>query len=224
MRINRRKFAFIICVNEEHLFRECELYINQLNIPSGFTVEIVPIRNVDSMAQGYNRGMASTDAKYKIYMHQDVFIINPNFLNDVLTVFKHNWKIAMIGIMGNPTMPPSGVMWQGERIGNLYQLEPDNVNFNGYEYKKEDGFTEVEAIDGLLMVTREDIAWREDLFDGWSFSDCAQCYEFRQKGYKIVVPEQKKPWVAHDNGIINVWGGYDKYRKIFTKHYMSGGI
>ena len=80
MRINRRKFAFIICVNEEYIFKECELYINQLNIPYGYTVEIVPVKDVKSLAQGYNRGMASTDAKYKIYMHQDVFIINPNFL------------------------------------------------------------------------------------------------------------------------------------------------
>lgn len=221
MRINRRKFAFIICVKNEIFFSECERYINRLNVPSGYTVEVIPIRGAKCLAQGYNLGMTSTDAKYKVYLHEDVFILNPNFLNDVLTVFKNGWKIAMIGIMGSEKMPPSGVMWQGERIGNLYQLDPENVDYNSYEYRKEDGYTEVDAIDGLLMVTREDIVWREDIFDGWCYYDCAQSFEFRKKGYKIVVPEQKKPWVAHDNGIINVWGGFDKYRKVFLKEYME---
>ncbi|HOO78784.1 MAG TPA: glycosyltransferase family protein [Lachnospiraceae bacterium] len=217
---NKRKFGFIICTNEEQYFRECCLYINQLQVPSGFTVDIVPVMEAKSMTSGYNNGMYASDAQYKIYMHQDVFIINPNFLFDILTVFKLNWKIGMIGMIGCPVLPPTGVMWHGERVGNLYQLDKNNVNFNGYEYQREDGITEVEAIDGLLMVTKEDIPWREDLFDGWDFYDVSQSFEFRRKGLKIVVPEQKHPWCAHDDGKMNLWS-YDRYRKIFLKEYMQ---
>lgn len=35
------------------------------------------------MCAAYNLGMQSSDAKYKIYMHQDVFIRNEEFLADI---------------------------------------------------------------------------------------------------------------------------------------------
>ena len=65
-------------------------------------------------------------------------------------------------------------------------------------YKVEAATIEVQAIDGMLMVTKDDVPWREDLFDGWDFYDSSQSFEFTRRGYKIVVPEQKKPWCAHE--------------------------
>lgn len=218
---NKRKIAFIICVNDEEYYKECLLYLQQLKTPDGFTVEYVPVTGIKSMAQGYNIGISRTDAKYKVYMHQDVFIINPNFLNDVLTVFKQNWRIGMIGVLGSPILPVTGVPWHGNRVGNLYQFDKDNVDFNGYEYSSKDGMTDVQSIDGLLMVTKEDVPWREDLFDGWDFYDASQCFEFIRRGYHVVVPNQKKPWVAHDETSgLNQWS-YDKYRHIFLDEYAD---
>lgn len=220
MRINKQKFCFIICSNNDFYLNECSMYISRLRVPEGYSVEILPVRDAKSMTSGYNLGMRATDAKYKIYLHQDVSIINPNFLYDILTVFFADWEIGMIGMIGSPVLPSCGVMWYGERVGNLYEIDRNNVNFDGYEYKKEDGMTVVEAIDGLLMATKEDIPWREDLFDGWDFYDVSQSFEFRKKGYKVVVPEQKKPWCAHDDGAMNLWS-YDGYRKIFLSEYAS---
>lgn len=216
---NKRKIAFIICVNDELFFNECQLYINQLDVPEGFVVEIIPIRGAKSMCNGYNMGMAKTDAKYKVYMHQDVFIINPNFLNDILEVFKINWKIGMIGVMGSPIMPASGVPVHGERQGNLYEFDNENVDFNGYAFKKEHDIYDVQCIDGLIMATKEDIPWREDIFDGWDFYDASQSIEFARRGFRVVVPEQKKPWVAHDESSQYPQWTFDKYRKIFLEEY-----
>lgn len=217
---NRRKFCFIVCVNDDRYFKECELYINRLRVPDGYTVEVIPVYKAKSMAEGYNRGMASTDAKYKIYLHQDVFIINTNFLVDILSIFKTNWKIGMVGVLGSPKLSPSAVMAFDRRVGNIYSLDSENVNFETYEYRKEDGLYEVEAIDGLLIATKEDVLWRQDLFDGWDFYDVSQSFEFRKKGYRIVVPEQKKPWCIHDNSFNSPWF-YDKYRKIFMQEYLQ---
>lgn len=220
MRVNKQKFCFIICSNNDSYLNECSLYISRLRVPEGYSVEILPIRDAKSMASGYNIGMKATDAKYKIYLHEDVFVINPNFLNDILTVFFADWEVGMIGMIGSPILPSCGIMWYGDRIGNMYELDKNNVNFDGYEYKKEDGMTVVEAIDGLLMVTKEDIRWREELFDGWDFYDVSQSFEFRKKGYKVVVPEQTKPWCVQDDKVMNLWS-YDGYRKTFLAEYAS---
>lgn len=220
MIINRKKFCFIICVNDDRYLKECQLYIDRLRVPEGYSIEISPIYKVKSMTEGYNRGMNSTDAKYKIYLHQDVFIINPNFLYDILTVFESDWKIGMIGVIGSPKLSPSAVPKFNDRIGNIYSLDNENVNFEGYEYKIEDGVYDVEALEGLILITNKDLAWRDDIFDGWDYYDLSQSFEFRKKGYRIVVPEQKRPWCLHDDAFSNPWF-YDKYRKIFMKEYLD---
>ena len=217
---NKKKFAFIISVNDENFFEECVLYINHLRLPYGFTAEIVPVMGAQSMAAAYNIGMSRTDAQYKVYLHQDVFIINPNFMNDVLAVFKQSWKIALIGMIGSPRMPGTGIQSHGERIGNVYSPEVENIDFEGYEYHKEDGLYEVQAIDGMIMITKEDIPWREDIFDGWELYDSSQSFEFKRRGYRVVVPEQKIPWVAHENGGIKSLWNVDKYRRAFIDEYL----
>lgn len=73
---NPNKICFIICVNNDFWFRECVRYIEWLDVPEGMEIEILEIREAASMTAGYNEGMNSTDAKYKVYMHQDAFIIN----------------------------------------------------------------------------------------------------------------------------------------------------
>ena len=73
--MDNRKIAFIICVNNNRLYREAEIYIRNLNVPEGFKIEIIPIFNAESMTSGYNSVMKRNNAKYKVYLHQDLFIM-----------------------------------------------------------------------------------------------------------------------------------------------------
>ena len=98
--MNERKIAFIICVNNEIYFEECKYYIDQLLVPAGYEMDVLAIREADSMCAAYNLGMQSTDAKYKIYMHQDVFICKKDFLQQIIRRFHKYPQIGMIGMMG----------------------------------------------------------------------------------------------------------------------------
>ena len=73
--MNDHKFCFIICTNNELLLGEAVLYIHSLIVPDGYSVELLTVKDAASMTSGYNEAMEASDAKYKIYMHQDVFII-----------------------------------------------------------------------------------------------------------------------------------------------------
>jgi hypothetical protein len=64
-------------------------HIQNLQVPQGYTIELLTVRGAKSMAEGYNRALAN-DAKYKIYLHQDTFIINPHFLREILDLFQSN--------------------------------------------------------------------------------------------------------------------------------------
>lgn len=215
--MNDKKFCFIMCVNDAHFEQEAITYIYRLHIPEGYEIECLSVREAASMAAGYNEGMASSDAKYKIYMHQDVFIINRDFLYRLLEIFQ-NPHIGMMGLIGAPKMPANGIMWFEKRLGeiyanNVYESFYRNLGAAAMPYQS------VEAIDGLLMATQYDIPWREDLFKHWDFYDASQSFEYRRAGYEVVVPHMEQPWVMHDEGFAKLKQYYDD-RKIFVKEYL----
>lgn len=210
--MNEKKFCFVICTNSKLYFGECMRYIKRLVIPDGFEVEVLEISDARCMTSGYNEGMTSTDAKYKIYMHQDVFILYQYFLQAIIDIFESNQNIGMIGMVGTDQMAPDAIMWHGYRRGNLFGMP--YTEFYGkeeYQYTIQDGYWYVEAIDGLMMITSKDITWRQDLFDGWDFYDVSQSYEMKRNGYQVVVPKQKMGWCFHDDGILNM-RNYNQYR------------
>lgn len=198
--------------------QEAIYYINKLNIPNEYTIDIITVHEATGMAAGYNEAMIASDAKYKVYIHQDVFIIEPNFVRYLIHLFQ-NADIGMIGMVGSPKLPKHGIMWYGPRIGRIYSnnigqtIDAQIGEICSAEYQ------EVEALDGLLMATQYDIKWREDLFKKWDFYDVSQSFEFRKKGYKIIVPNMEKPWCIHDDGFIDL-SNYYLERKKFLQEYI----
>ena len=215
--MTEKEMSFIMCVNNDVFAEECIYYINQLIIPENYSIDILTVTDAKSMTAGYNEAMKCSKAKYKVYMHQDVFIINPYFIRDVLDVFQQDAQIGMIGMIGSPRLPESGIMWREERVGTVYDCHVDEVFSLPYSCQKP---VEVMAADGLMLITQYDIPWREDLFDKWDFYDCSQSMEFRRHGYKVVVPGLKEPWVVHDDGYLNFMN-FERERKKFVREYLE---
>lgn len=215
--MNNKKFCFIMCVNDTHFEQEAITYINRLYIPEGYEIECLSIWEAESMASGYNEGMHTSDAKYKIYLHQDVFIINRYFLFHLLKTFE-NSGIGMLGPIGVPQMPANGIMWYGKRIGQIYTCKVYET-FHADMGIAAAPYQSVEALDGLLLATQYDIPWREDLFKHWDFYDVSQSFEFRRAGYQVVVPCTEEPWVIHDEGFMKLQSYYQE-RKVFVKEYL----
>lgn len=217
--MNDKKICFILCVNNDMYLDECVYYINKLEIPTEYEIDIITVRDADSMTSGYNAAMQTSDAKYKIYIHQDVFLIKKDMIYDILRIFEDN-NIGMIGMIGTQKIPDDGCMWHEERIGRIYT---NNIlcskEFIASE-KNEKPYMQVEAVDGLFIATQYDIIWREDLFTGWDFYDASQSKEFSASGYKIVVPYMESPWCVHDEGFLNL-DRYNHYRQIFLDEYMG---
>lgn len=209
--------AFIICVNNELYFEECRYYIEHLEVSAGYDIDVIGIWEADSMCAAYNLGMRSSDAKYKVYMHQDVFIRDSRFLEKTLRIFKEHPKTGMIGMAGGIGIPENGVVYSSWNVGKVDCREPDlsYVLLCGPNQTKDQT---VDAVDGLLMMTQYDLPWREDLFSDFDFYDVSQAFEFRRAGYEIVVPYQEEPWVVHDCGFAKLTN-YDKNRKICMEEY-----
>ena len=208
---------------------ECLTYISLLYIPDGYIVDTLTITDAESITSGYNEGMSASDTKYKIYMHQDVFILNKYLLFDIIDIFNSDSSIGMIGIVGYKNVSNTGMMWQEERYGaqKLYGSSRNYPNslfkysdYISYRYDLvNDGLTEVAIIDGLMMITSRDIPWDESTLKDWDFYDAFQSISFLENSFRIVVPNQRFPWVIHDDGyILSMWN-YNKYRKLFLSKF-----
>lgn len=218
--MNNKKISFIIAVNDELTYEECKFYINNLIVPDEFEVEVLPIINGVSLLNIYNQCMNNCDSKYKVYLHQDVFIINKNFINEILKIFMLD-TVGLIGVCGTKYIPTNGIWWESaEIVGKVYESHTGKLKLLKFREIESD-FEEVKGLDGLIMITQYDVPWREDIFNGWHFYDLSQCMEFIKSGYKVVVPKQSTPWCVHDCGVVNTTNGFDENRLKFINNYGS---
>ncbi|MGF9600659.1 glycosyltransferase family protein [Bacillus subtilis] len=217
---NENSISFITCVNDDILYDLCKRHIYSLSVPPHMEVELIDIRNADSMASGYQKAMQDSDSKYKVYLHQDTFIINRAFIYDLLYVFQQNDGLGMIGVIGAEEVPQSGIWWEAsKKTGKVIEYR------STYSYLSFDEIDEtvktVQALDGLLLATQYDVPWRKDIFDGWHLYDTSQCFEFRKKGYIVGIPHQKEPWVLHACGNEFDSDQYSYYLEKFLGEYFK---
>ncbi|MDE6685762.1 MAG: glycosyltransferase family protein [Lachnospiraceae bacterium] len=196
------EIACILCANDEDYVKEMILYLKRQKMPEGYHLGMYIVRGAKSMTAGYELARKSIPAEIKIYMHQDTFIFDEEYLKNLIETLR-NADYAMLGLAGTKKLPGSAI-W-GESA-------PDDMRFCLYQdftlqvleavtdvsavssQELSDMFTdeecqEVESIDGVLMATREDVPWREDLFKGFHFYDISQCMEYRRRGYRVGIFE-----------------------------------
>ncbi len=210
------KIAFIICVNNEIYYEECCWYLERLIVPNGFEMDVITIREANSMTEAYNAAMESSDAKYKVYMHQDVFILNQNFIADIVGIFQKDKAIGMLGVIGGVGLPDDAIIYNVWNCGRTI-TSGDLLTIDTHFYQKEP-YILVDALDGMLLATQYDIRWREDILKQWDYYDVSQSLEFAKAGYKLGVPFQDTAWTIHDCGHSNLLY-YDENRRIMFEAY-----
>ncbi len=218
--MNQHQIAFIISVNDIAEAQECLRYINRLKVPEEYEIDILTIQEAPSMAEAYDAAMKASEAKYKIYLHQDVFLIYRDMLQDMLDIFKSDEEIGLMGCVGASRMPENAVAGMAWDTGKILQNQvPQKAE---YKWESENRYQEVDAVDGLFIATQYDIEWRKDIFDGWDFYDISQCYEMKRRQKKVVVPCQKQFWCYHDN-LYSKMLDFDRYRMKFIEEYQDFG-
>ncbi|WP_022749540.1 glycosyltransferase [Lachnobacterium bovis] len=205
---DEKKIAIIFCTNDNRMRLECEAYIKTLDIPKDFSLEVIEVINAKSMASGYNAAILNTNAKYKLYIHHDVWLIEENILIDAVEVLQQNQDVNLLGVAGSAKINKNGFWFEkrdidygfvkvvqnheaqtveSSHIGkNLRIIGKANDNIILYSAK---------AIDGVFLFTNKDVPWREDIFDHWHYYDISECIEYIYRGYKCAF------W---DNGKVNI--------------------
>ena len=218
--LDANKICFITAVNDEEMYARCMDHLNSLREPDNIALDAIAIRGGHSMASAYNEAMNRSDAKYKIYLHQDVMILDPDFLIKMIKIFKEYPEIGISGVAGCKKIPENGRWWDGQIRGQFIDNHEEDEEYRLYRYEfDETKPLGVEALDGLIICTQYDIPWREDLFDKWHFYDMSQCMEFIRRGYQAAVLPSAEPMVRHESGVASM-KNYDDERMKFIEEYL----
>ena len=219
--MNAHKIEIIVASNNRMYWEECQRYIRNLNIPQGYELSYICITDAVSMTSAYNEAMYRSDAKYKIYMHQDTFLIYADILYDIIDFFAENPQVGMIGVLGRSEAKQDGNLWNAWDCGKARAWDTNreiDIDVQSDDVDKK----YVKAIDGMFMATQYDVKWREDVISGWDFYDISQCCEFIKQGYQVAVPYQKEIWCLHDCGHSKL-EQYDAAKRNFCKIYSEFG-
>lgn len=214
----RNKVAFIICTNDPEQYDDCVSYIRRLTVPDKMRTEVIPIRGAAGLCSAYQRGMRCSDAAYKVYLHHDTCLINRNFIPDMLACFERHPNAGMLGMIGRKDFSNRRLLYQNELFGALYETWIDQtVLYHRYTAREDE---RVLYLDGLMMMTRVDLPWREDLFDGWHLYDVSQSLEMIRAGYELWIPYMETPWALHACGSLCL-DGYQRLRDRAIAEYRE---
>ena len=182
----KRDILFVILSDNKQYYRECVRYINDLYVPSGYNLKIIDYIQLDEDIKNKNK-LDVFSAKYKVYLQDTTFIINRNFIYDVLNIFKDD-SIGMIGICGT-----------NKQVDNYKNIEWNcgkYIFYNGKNTVKRTSITDsneeytyVNKVDDKLLITQYDF----DFYNEYKDDKKGKRNKTFQKGYKIDV-SNKKIW------------------------------
>jgi GT2 family glycosyltransferase len=215
------KICFITVVKHDDQYALCQTAIAELKVPADMVIDSIAIRDADSMAEAYNAAMKASDARYKIYLQDNLIILDKDFLNMLVDMFKAHPEIGIAGAVGSSDLPKDGMYWDGSLVGAYYSQVSADEQVIAYTYSK-DPEVPVNAmwLDGCILCTQYDIPWREDLFKGSNYYDLSQCMEFHRKGYQSAVFPGLKPSVLYFGQRAPLGEKFAKDNFTFRREYL----
>lgn len=216
--MDNKKVCFICCYKDEDQYFNLAESVSKLKLPKGYKSEIFSVTEVDNIFEAYNAVMKHSDAKYKVYVRENVRFLEEDILVKTIEIFKKYSNLGMLGIAGGKVVPQSGE-WQEANYKYGMYYEDDSLKLfenvtDEYEY--------VKLIDGSFMMTQYDLNWREDIFNGWGLYASSHSLEFINAGYEVGVIKQDKAFCKIGKNSLD--SNKDKYTNnlnVFVNTYLD---
>jgi hypothetical protein len=161
------------------------------------------------MAEGYERAMEASTARYKIYVHQDVYLIHQWLLLELVTLFRTHSRLGMVGVVGNTRLNASGPwvknmrhvhgqLWEHYRpTGFPASLFVKHRVLHSSRFRSVVGdYLPAVGVDGVFMATQYDVPWMNPL-GGFELYEHVQAVEFIKAGLEVGIARQEAIWCLH---------------------------
>ena len=217
-----KKVAFFVRKSDEALYSTCLESLQALHLPAGYEAELFTLAAGKPYAVQANKALALSDAKYKIYINDDMCLVQPRLFGELLAIFK-NTAVGMVGAWGSQSLPVDGnVLSSVYKRGAVYV--PAEDGFSELRFGDATGkAADVRCILPSFFATQWDIAWDES-YEKQYYAVLAHCRAFEEEGRRIVVPLPKNIWCAYQVKDISFDGSEVDRKKFFTRYhsYIDG--
>ena len=187
---NEKKFAFLVRKSNEALYDSCLKSLQSLRLPAGYEAELFTLAAEAPYAAQANRALALSNAKYKIYINDDLRLVYAHLLADLLTIFE-NESIGMVGALGSRSLPTDGnVLGADDKQGAVYvpaKKGLSELRFGEGEEASPQATASVRFVLPSFFATQEDLPWNESCETQY-YAVLAQCRGFEKAGRRLVVP------------------------------------
>ncbi|MCR5030843.1 MAG: hypothetical protein K5982_05160 [Selenomonadaceae bacterium] len=192
--------CFVILSYNEITYKNCLEFLNRLIVPEGIRLQYLRVGGYDGSdtALAFQSAMISElakAAKYKIYMSDDISIIDSNFLLAVIEAFHADESLGILGVMGWADIPGSEDFWMNEPVGTL--IVQEGTEQRAFLYPREqEKVTPVRALHHAILATQYDIPWRAGLLQSARYTALSASLDFQRHGYKAAVLPQHTIWCS----------------------------
>ena len=184
----------IVCSTKDSAYKIHRRHIAET---VGCDYEYIRIDNSEnkySLCAAYNEGVKKATGDILVFLHEDVFIITPNWGKILENKFAQDNSIGLIGVAGTQYLLQSDPFWVAAgrpfikgRV--VHEIKEENRCILTV-FSEEEIDSEVVAVDGLFLAVRKElfdtIRFDEKTFNKFHFYDLDICMQVR-KTHKIIV-------------------------------------
>lgn len=196
----------------------------------GVEYELIVIDNSHknySLFSAYNVGVKKAMFPYLCFIHDDIYFHVEKWGERVISHFKGNSKVGILGVAGSHYMPKTPSGWYQPHVTSGGCIQGFFKDDNYYTEKRIDlhrfaGKTSIEAIavDGMWFCIPKhlfsQISFDEKNFNGFHCYDLDICFQIRSIGYQVrilsdIVIEHSSygnfssEWVVNTNLLFEKW-------------------
>jgi GT2 family glycosyltransferase len=202
-------FSVIVCSIDPKRFAHVKAMYD--GVFRGHDWELIHIPDARSLAEGYNRGVASSKGDILIFSHDDIEILSPDMPGRLQ---RHLSNFDLVGVAGTTQLHYVVWNWSGPpyifgQVAHQDETGGIQVNIYGAPYPV---IPNIQAIDGLFMAARrsvfEKVSFDDVTFDGFHHYDLDFSYSAFRAGLRLAV--------ANDICIYHTSHG--KYDEVWTSY------
>ena len=190
-----KKIAVIVRKSSEEWYGCCMESLERMEWPQGYAVEAFTLDAAKPYAAQVNEILTETDAKYKVYINDEMCVVHPQMVLEMMTIFQDE-SIGMVGFLGSASLPVSGsVMDSPYKRGAV--LMPTQEGFSELRFGDSMGkAADVRFLLPSLFATQRDLPWDES-YEKQYYAVLAQCCAMEEADTRIIVSSPVEPWCAY---------------------------
>ena len=171
------------------------------------------------------KSVTKTDAKYKIYINDDLCLVSPQAVEELLDIFRDE-TVGMVGFLGSRSLPVSGNLLESAyKWGAVYVPMENDLTETRFGEATEGESAAVRFLAPSFFATQADLSWNE-AYGKQYYAVLAHCQAFEGEGRRIVVPLPQNIWCAYQIKNISFDADEADREIFFAGHhpYLGGAV